>query len=92
MIRTFAHKGLERFYDTGSRAGIQSSHAAKLRLLLGHLDAAVNETDMAFPGSGLHRLKGSLAGHFAVRVSGAWRVTFRMRDGDAIDLNYVQYR
>ncbi len=61
MIRTIAHKGLERFYETGNRAGIQSTHAAKLRLLLGHLDAAENETDMAFPGSGLHRLKGSLA-------------------------------
>lgn len=77
MIRGFRHKGLARFFDAGSTAGIQSEHAARLRLILGRLNAATCFQDMNLPGLRLHRLKGKRSGTWAVDVSGNWRVTFR---------------
>ena len=55
------------------------------------LDAASVIDDMNFPGSALHPLKGRLKGHWAVKISGNWRLTFRFRNGDAFDVNYVDY-
>lgn len=91
MIKSFAHKGLEDFYYTGSMKGIQAKHAPKLARLLDRLDAAGEVRDMDGPGLGLHPLKGSLAGHWAVKVSGNWRLTFRFEDGHAYVVNYQDY-
>ena len=91
MIRSFAHKGLERFYQTGSQAGIQAKHAARLRLILSNLDQAEGPEDMSLPGLGLHELKGNLEGIWAVKVSGNWRVTFRFVGRDAEMVNYEDY-
>ncbi len=46
---------------------------------------------MNLPGFRLHELKGTLKGHYAVSVSGNWRVTFRFADGMAVDVDYVDY-
>ncbi len=46
---------------------------------------------MDLPGFRLHALKGRLKGHYAVSVSGNWRVTFRFEDGAAADVDYVDY-
>ena len=46
---------------------------------------------MRLPGFRLHELKGSLKGHWAVSVSGNWRVTFRFEDGAAVDVDYLDY-
>lgn len=91
MIRTFRHKGLAKFFQTGSKAGIAPDHAKRLQLLLGLLDNAHDVRDMAMPGAGLHPLAGGLEGFWAVTVSGNWRVTFRMQEQDAYDVDYLDY-
>ena len=91
MIRSFRHKGLARFFETGSKAGIQSAHAERLRLILGRLNAAVRAEDMGLPGLRLHPLKGERKGTWAVWVSGNWRVTFRFVGADAEVVDYEDY-
>ena len=91
MIRSFQHKGLERFFMKGIQSGIQAKHATKLRLILGRLNASVNPQDMNLPGLYLHSLSGDRKGVWSVRVSGNWRVTFRFSDGDAELVDYEDY-
>ena len=91
MIRTFRHKGLQAFAETGSKAGIQPAHAKKLTILLTALDAANRPTDLNAPGYGLHPLHGNLEGHWAVSVSGNWRLTFAFEGEDAILVGYQDY-
>jgi toxin HigB-1 len=91
MIRSYRHKGLQLFAETGSKAGIQPAHAKKLRNLLTALDAAGRVADMNAPGYGLHALHGNLEGHWAVSVSGNWRLTFSFQDEDAILVDYQDY-
>ena len=91
MIRSFEHKGLKAFLETGSKAGIRPDHAAKLRRQLDHLDDAQSAQDMNVPGWKLHALVGTLAGHYAVWVSGNWRLTFRFEGTDAVLVNYQDY-
>lgn len=91
MIRSFKHKGLAKFFKTGSTAGIQAVHAKKLQLILGRLNAATDAKDMDLPGLRLHELSGNRAGIWSVTVSGNWRVTFRFVEGDAEIVNYEDY-
>lgn len=91
MIKTFQHKGLETFFKQGSKAGIQPAHANRLRLQLGMLDAAKSHADMGMPGWKLHPLTGTMKGHWAVSVSGNWRLTFTFDNGDAILVDYQDY-
>lgn len=91
MIRSFRHKGIEAFFQTGTTAGIQSKHAARLRLQLAMLDKASGPNDMAAPGWKLHPLKGDLAGHWSVAVNGNWRLTFKFVDRDAELVDYQDY-
>jgi len=91
MIQSFLHKGLAKFYEAGSVAGIQSSHAKRLRMLLAALDTAVSVQDMDVPGFRLHRLKGKEAQRWSVRVSGNWRLTFEFREGQAHVVDYEDY-
>jgi len=91
MIRSFKHKGLARFFQTGSTAGIQAAHAKKLRLILGRLHAAVKPQDMNLPGLRLHELSGNRAGTWAVDISGNWRVTFKFSGNDAEAVHYEDY-
>ena len=91
MIRAFRHKGLKRFFETGSTSGIQPAHANRLRLILGRLSASASPGDMDLPGLMLHPLKGDRKGSWSVRVSGNWRVTFAFAGKDATDVNYEDY-
>jgi len=91
MIKTFRHKGLESFFRTGSKAGIQPHHAAKLRVMLTMLESAKQSDDMNAPGWRLHALTGDLAGHFSVTVNGNWRMTFVFEDEDAVLVDYQDY-
>ena len=68
-----------------------SEHVEKLRDILSTLDRSRTHQDMDLPGYRLHRLRGNLADHYAVSVSGNWRVTFRFEDGDAVDVDYLDY-
>jgi proteic killer suppression protein len=87
VIRGFRHKGLRRFFETGSKSGIQAQHMDRLRLILAQLNAATAPRDMNLPGLDLHPLKGERKGIWAVSVSGNWRVTFRFvgKEADAVD-------
>jgi proteic killer suppression protein len=88
MIRSFRHKGLKQFAESGSKAGIQAKHAPRLTRLLTALDVAMRPEDLSAPGYDLHPSKGSLAGHWSVSVSGNWRLTFRFEGEDAILVDY----
>ncbi len=91
MIRSFKHKGLAKFFKSGSTVGIQAVHAKRLRLILGRLNVASDAKDMDLPGLRLHELSGNRAGVWSVTVSGNWRVTFRFEEGDAEIVNYEDY-
>ena len=91
MIRSFKHKGLENYFLKGSKAGIQSNHANKLRLILGRLHAATGPKDMNLPGLNLHELSGNRSETWSVTVSGNWRVTFQFVGEDAEIVNYEDY-
>jgi toxin HigB-1 len=91
MIQRFRHKGLEQFFLTGSRAGIQPRHARRLRLILARLHASTGPRDMRLPGFDCHPLSGDRTGEWAVSVSGNWRVTFLFEGTDAVSVNYEDY-
>lgn len=91
MIQSFRHKGLRKFFESGSAAGIQPHHAKRLRMLLAALDTALNIEDMNVPGFRLHPLKGSVRGRWSVWVNGNWRLTFDFKDGHAYILDYEDY-
>lgn len=91
MIRSFRHKGLEKFYATGGKAGIKAGHASKLRRILGVLDAATQAADLHLPGFRLHSLTGERKGFYSVWVNANWRVIFRF-DGEDVELvDYLDY-
>ena len=91
MIHSFQHKGLKRFYESGSAAGVQPHHAKRLRMLLTALETAQSIEDMDVPGFRLHQLKGKERGRWSVWVNGNWRVTFEFKDGHAYVLDYEDY-
>ncbi len=91
MIKSFRHAGVERFFRSGSKAGIQPKHAEKLKRQLFALDNAIQPQDMSAPGWRLHQLKGELAGHWSIDVSGNWRLTFAFDGTDAILVDYQDY-
>lgn len=91
MIKSFRHKGLRRFFETGSTSGIQTSHDKRLRMQLAALDTARAIEDMDIPGFRLHPLKGKLRGRWSITVNGNWRLTFEFQDGNAYVLDYEDY-
>ena len=91
MIINFKHKGLEKFFVSGSTAGIQANHEKRLRIILARLHASTSAKDMNLPGLKLHELKGKRKGTWAVSVSGNWRVSFGFKGVDVIDVNYEDY-
>jgi toxin HigB-1 len=91
MIRGFRHRGLERYFTTGTKAGIQAKHAKRIRLILARLHASTSPKDMDLPGLRLHKLKGKNRGRWAVIVSGNWRITFAFDGVDAVDVDYEDY-
>jgi proteic killer suppression protein len=91
MIKTFKHKSLERFFIKGSTSGIQAVHARKIADQLAFLHSAQTIDDIDKPGYKLHELRGKLKGHWAISVSGNWRIFFVFKDGDAHVVNYEDY-
>ncbi len=97
MIESFRHKGLQVFFETGSKAAIQAKHANRLQILLTALNAAVAPEDMSAPAWKLHKLSGknpkgqSVQDHWAVSVSGNWRMTFYFEGQDAVLVDYQDY-
>jgi len=91
MIRSFRHKGLERFFQTGSKSGIRAAHERRLRLMISRLDDATDPMDMDAPGWKLHALKGELRGRWAVWVDANWRLTFAFEGPHAVLVDYQDY-
>ena len=91
MIRSFRHKGLRRFFDTGNTSGIQAKHAKRLQAILTALEATIVIEDMLDPSFKLHALKGELRGRWSVWVNGNWRVTFEFHDSHVYVLDYEDY-
>jgi proteic killer suppression protein len=91
VIKSFRHKGLKQFYETGGVKGIQVTHRKRLRLQLAALDTATTIKDMDVPGFGLHRLKGRRKIQWSISVNGNWRVTFDFEDGNAYIVDYEDY-
>jgi len=91
MIKSFKHKGLQKFYETGNTSGIQTAHKSKIRIRLAALDTATILEDMNIPGFRLHPLKGDMEGLWAIDVSKNRRITFRFFDGDTFVVNYEDY-
>lgn len=91
MIRSFRHKGLKKFYESGTVVGIQPHHAKRLRMLLVALDTSLSIEDMDIPGFRLHPLKGTESGRWSIWVNGNWRLTFEFIDGHVYVLDYEDY-
>ncbi len=91
MIKSFKHKGLEKFFSTGNTAGIQQAHKNRLEERLTALHTAFSVEDMNIPGWRLHALKGDREGQWAINVSGNWRVVFEFENGHAYVVNYEDY-
>jgi proteic killer suppression protein len=91
VVQGYRHKGLKLFAETGSKAGIQPMHAARLGRLLTALDVASRPGDMDAPGNNLHPLKREFASHWSVKVNGNWRLTFAFQGEDVILVDYQDY-
>ncbi len=91
MIKTFKHKGLKLFFETGSVKGIKPGHKQKLRIRLAAIDTATYVDDIDLPGFRLHPLKGNREGLWAIDVSKNWRVVFKFQDSNAYILDYEDY-
>ncbi len=91
MIRDFRHRGLKQLFESGISVGVNPQHVPRLRRILALLETAETLHDMDLAGLNLHELKGERKGTWSVKVSGNWRVTFKIKQGDAIDINYEDY-
>jgi len=91
VIKSFRHKGLQAYFERGTKAGIQAVHAPKLSRQLARLDQAQSAQDMNLPGWGLHPLHGNLQNHWSISVNGNWRMTFTFEGLDAVLVDYQDY-
>lgn len=91
MIKSFKHKGLKEFFETGSKAGIQSHHAEKLKLQLAMLDSAKSKEDVNVPAWRLHELKGDLKDQLSITVNANWRLTFKFVNENVELVDYQDY-
>ncbi|WP_419804842.1 type II toxin-antitoxin system RelE/ParE family toxin [Terriglobus sp.] len=91
MIKSFRHAGLEKFFLTGSKAGIVPDHARRLTIQLSALNVASRPEEINQPGWDWHPLQAGLAGHFAIKVNKNWRLTFVFEGEDAVLTDYQDY-
>lgn len=91
-IRTFAHAGLRRLYLRDQARGLPSETVDKLRKMLAFLQDMETEQEVrALPGWRAHQLTGDRAGTWSLRVTGNWRLTFRVEAGELVEVNYEDY-
>lgn len=91
MIKTWQHKGLQQFFETGRKSGIKTEHATRLKIILQRLNAAIQPEDMNTPGMRFHRLMGGLKGFYSITVNKNWRIIFKFEGQDAILVDYLDY-
>ncbi|MGH9805707.1 MAG: type II toxin-antitoxin system RelE/ParE family toxin [Terriglobia bacterium] len=91
MIRRVRHRGLRRLYEDDDRREVNREHADKIARMLARLDAATRPEQLDIPGFRLHPLRGDLAGYLGITVRANWRIVFRFEQGDATDVDLVDY-
>ncbi|MGA2936572.1 MAG: type II toxin-antitoxin system RelE/ParE family toxin [Syntrophobacteraceae bacterium] len=91
MIKSFLHKGLQRLFEHDDGSKLPQEMLARLRLILSTLHAAEEIEGMNLPAFRLHPLKGDLKRRYSVTVRANWRITFRFADGEAFDVDFVDY-
>lgn len=91
VIRSFKHRGLKRLYERGDRSKVSAEYLARIKDVLGRLNVADRPDDLDLPRYNFHALKGNYKGFWSVRISGNWRIIFRHADGDAFDIDLVDY-
>jgi proteic killer suppression protein len=91
MITSFKHKGIKRLFEKGHTSGVNPQHAERQRRNLALLETSENIDDMDLPGLNLHKLKGRRKNTLAVKVNENWRVTFKLKNGDALEVDYEDY-
>ena len=91
MIKSIRSKPLRLFDEKEDASKLPASQLGKISLILGLLEAAVTPSDMDFPGSGLHKLSGDLKDHWAVKVSGNYRIVFKFEDEGVTEVDYLDY-
>lgn len=91
MIQKFKHKGLKLLFESGNASSINPQHLARIRKILALLETSESIEDMNLPGLELHQLKGDRKGEWSLKVSGNWRITFKLEKSDAFDINYEDY-
>ncbi|MBO1048117.1 MAG: Killer protein [Dolichospermum sp. DEX182a] len=91
MIQTFKNKSLESLFKENSNKGVPANLEKKIRIRLEVIDSALIVDDIRLPGYDLHELKGDRKGTWSIKVSGNWRITFKLEDGDAYDVNLEDY-
>jgi len=91
MIRVFRHKGLKRLFEKDDARGVRADQVRRIRDVLAHLDEARRPRDLDLPGYRLHPLRGELKDYWSVSITGNWRIAFRFEDGDAFDVDLIDY-
>lgn len=91
MIESIQHKGLRLLWEKDDTSKLPAIQVNKIKMILTLLDSAADVQDMNFPGSGLHSLKGDLAGFWSVKINGNYRLIFRFENENAFDVDYVDY-
>ena len=91
MIKTFKHRGLKRLFERGDQSKVSAKYLARIEDVLARLDIADIPNFLDLPGYELHRLKGNLRGSWSVKISGNWRIVFRLTDGDVFDVDLIDY-
>src|SRR3990167_789727 len=91
MIKSWKHKGLKHFYETGSTSGIQPNHQKRLKIILQRLNGAIRAGDMNTPGMKFHHLTGAYKGSYSVTVNKNWRIIYAFEGRDAILVDYLDY-
>jgi toxin HigB-1 len=91
VIETFRHKGLKRLFVDGDSSKLRADQVTRIEDALAHLDMATKPNDLDLPGYRLHQLRGESKGVWSVTISGNWRITFQFADGNAFDVDLVDY-
>ncbi|HET9219273.1 MAG TPA: type II toxin-antitoxin system RelE/ParE family toxin, partial [Terriglobia bacterium] len=91
LIQTFRHRGLKRLFEHNDPSKVRRDQVKRIADVLAQLDMASKPSDLDLPGYRLHPLKGDLKGFWSVMISGNWRIVFRFAEGDAFDVDLVDY-
>jgi proteic killer suppression protein len=90
VIKSFRHSGLKKMFE-GNASRVAADLRLRVALALSALDAAESPLELNVPGYRLHQLKGRQKGIWSITVSGNWRITFRFEEGDARDVDLIDY-